>query len=128
MSSASSEPTVTGDDSTTDDPGSRVDGGVQSLDAPALLDRIVELERANQRLRERNERLEQKAERLACDLDQRRLAHGYTIDDYERRLESANRELAEQGAGAETRLGRLVDAVVGRLAAVRNAAEDPSLL
>ncbi|WP_256546205.1 hypothetical protein [Halobellus inordinatus] len=128
MSSASSEPPVNGDDSMTDDPGSRTDGGVQSLDASALLDRIVELERANQRLREQNERLERKAERLACDLDHRRLAHGYTIDDYERRLETANRELAEQDAGAETRPGRLVDAVVGRLTAVRNSSEDPSLL
>jgi len=128
MSSASSEPTVNGDDSATDDPGSQADGESQSFDVPALLARIAELERANQRLREKNERLEREAERLACDLDHRRLAHGYTIDDYERRLESANRELAEQSAGAETRPGRLVDAVVGRLAAVRNASEDPSLL
>ncbi|QCC46247.1 hypothetical protein DV707_00295 [Halobellus limi] len=87
-----------------------------TLQASTLLDLVVELQRENERMREKAKRLERENTRLARQLDRRGREQQYVLDQYEHRLKEANQELEaeRERSGAETRPGRLVDALVSR--------------
>jgi hypothetical protein len=88
-----------------------------ALQASTLLDLVVELQRDNEQLRETVQRLEEENSRLAQKLERRGRERQYVLDHYEHRLRDANQELEEEkeDSGAETRPGRLVDALVSRV-------------
>ena len=88
-----------------------------ALQASTLLDLVVELQRDNEQLRETVRRLEEENSRLAQKLERRGRERQYVLDHYEHRLRDANQELEQEkeDSGAETRPGRLVDALVSRV-------------
>jgi hypothetical protein len=89
-----------------------------ALQASTLLDLVVELQRDNEQLRETVRRLEEENSRLAQKLERRGRERQYVLDHYEHRLRDANQELEQEkeDSGAETRPGRLVDALVSGVA------------
>ena len=93
------------------------DGVDGPLDASTLLDLVVELQRDNEQLRDENRRLEREKSELAQQLERRGRERQYVLDHYENRLREANQELEREtdDSGAETRPGRIVDALVSQV-------------
>ena len=93
------------------------DGIDGPLEASTLLDLVVELQRNNEQLRDENRRLEREKSELARQLERRGRERQYVLDHYEHRLREANEKVERQpdDTGAETRPGRLVDALVARV-------------